>query len=665
MCRSIQLTKETNETNETIFKEKREKRKRKEKKITTITELFCSRVSFSFRSCFTPPPTPLSEIIKDDLFIIMVDETYFQTMLEHAQTTCKDHPLLQTIPTEEWDLVKEAILKAEGSTNKRKGADSTVKMFEKQKRIDELPKAKEALVQCQQDELVVHETSVNTIASFWKDQLHGVHQDQVLEEALVLCSVLEQATPKRLVEFCKQDESHPDLVQELLTTPTIMREMVLQGGAKDGNYGRAYQLWKQLQDIIPEDAFQKQHLKLAMAVALEHATPRAEFDTPAVFTNPVERFRHYQQAHKNGELDPIFSYLSTWEYRMVVDCDATNEQIQWGRDFLKRYRPPQVVMDDYHWRYAISVKTDVGYRRPNWTSSPRSYQQMISGGGKCGPRAWFGRFICKAFGIPTWGVRQPAHAAGSRWTPGGWETFLGGGWSVSNWECRKGLDFRNEAHARSVANDTEYFQQVILLECMADVYKENKGLVAKEGGFVPQCLWSTLAMVQRKRLAESAEPKHFARTGDFLVHTEIEKYNERNDQVRDDNQIVVAQENGVVTIPAGAYSENHKIQSHGSFEPGCQIFLEDESSLVVYPMPTHVAERDYELACKVCNVQRPLVVFVDDNEVGQATVPYTIGEWGHTENIKVHVGPGTKIKFTRSGGHCFGLAMKGFALKPC
>jgi len=34
------------------------------------------------------------------------------------------------------------------------------------------------------------------------------------------------------------------------------------------------------------------------------------------------------------------------------------------------------------------VKSDVRYRCPEWaTSTPRTYIQMISGGGKCGPRA--------------------------------------------------------------------------------------------------------------------------------------------------------------------------------------------------------------------------------------------------------------------------------------
>lgn len=77
---------------------------------------------------------------------------------------------------------------------------------------------------------------------------------------------------------------------------------------------------------------------------------------------------------------------------------------------------------------------------------------------------------CKAFGIPTWGIRQPSHAAMCRWTPPpdgdggdgdsdcgkGWVICLGGqsrtnrngGWHKSYWEGRNAIDFLIEAEAR-------------------------------------------------------------------------------------------------------------------------------------------------------------------------------------------------------------------------
>ena len=72
-----------------------------------------------------------------------------------------------------------------------------------------------------------------------------------------------------------------------------------------------------------------------------------------------------------------------------MDSNATEGQLKWGREHLKRYRPDQATMPDMAWRYAVAVRTDVGYRQPNWTSQPKTYQQMVSGGGKCGMEGLF------------------------------------------------------------------------------------------------------------------------------------------------------------------------------------------------------------------------------------------------------------------------------------
>ena len=44
----------------------------------------------------------------------------------------------------------------------------------------------------------------------------------------------------------------------------------------------------------------------------------------------------------------------------------------------------------------------------------------------CGRRAFFGRFIMQAFGIPTAARKEPGHATLANWHPDGWATRLGG-----------------------------------------------------------------------------------------------------------------------------------------------------------------------------------------------------------------------------------------------
>ena len=79
---------------------------------------------------------------------------------------------------------------------------------------------------------------------------------------------------------------------------------------------------------------------------------------------------------------------------------------------------------------SAAVRTEVPYGSQNVKNdlpSLQNYQNIIMNGGVCGRRAFFGRFILRCFGIPTWGVTQKAHAALSHWTPKGWVVNLGAG----------------------------------------------------------------------------------------------------------------------------------------------------------------------------------------------------------------------------------------------
>lgn len=83
------------------------------------------------------------------------------------------------------------------------------------------------------------------------------------------------------------------------------------------------------------------------------------------------------------------------------------------RSMLRSYNTHVCTIKNYHFRYVHLVKNDVYYQGLVWTREPHDFKQMISVGGLCAPRSWVGRAICKAFGTPNWGVRQPGHAASS------------------------------------------------------------------------------------------------------------------------------------------------------------------------------------------------------------------------------------------------------------
>ena len=73
---------------------------------------------------------------------------------------------------------------------------------------------------------------------------------------------------------------------------------------------------------------------------------------------------------------------------------------------------------------------------PNWGC--RHYSDIPAGGDVCGGRAFWGRFVRKGFGLPTWGATEHAHASLSAWTPTGWERLLGSNWGFCWWGDQSG-----------------------------------------------------------------------------------------------------------------------------------------------------------------------------------------------------------------------------------
>lgn len=222
-------------------------------------------------------------------------------------------------------------------------------------------------------------------------------------------------------------------------------------------------------------------------------------------------------------------------------------------------------------RYSRIVKTDVAYKSPAWTGSPRTYQQPINGGGKCGPRAWFGRFALRCFGIPTWGVRQPGHAALSHWTPDGWTVNFGAHWRWNWWDGRSGLDFLLETQARRYPKD---YIKVLRAQWVGDALGEQKvdGRRIGTGG-----LWNALALYQKKVIAAAAKPVEVDLAGEDLAEADVSTKAAKIMKAKitaTDKKIVVGAD-GVITIPAVACSKPRnntaKILFMKSFSGGMQL----------------------------------------------------------------------------------------------
>lgn len=490
-----------------------------------------------------------------------------------------------------------------------------------------------------------------------------------LDSKLVPFVVLKEATPRGLAGFAQQGSEQEALVGKLLQDTSLMKAMLEAGGAKAGNYGQAMAIYTAIRKAS-EKSKEGVLQRLALATSLEHAVPVkqvnpvADASAPAV-VDPVKRYLHFEKAFLDGELDPAFKDLSVWEIRSVVNGDESDETLAWGREMLRNYRPDHVLNPEHGWRYSAAVTSDVKYGSQNVKDdlpTLQPYQNIIKNGGICGRRAFFGRFILRAFGIPTAARPQRGHAALARWTPKGWVVNLGAGWGSRD---SKGVmelsdaDFLVETQARK--NPEEYLK-ALRARWAGEVLGEQEYVSSKpdSGG-----MWGILALFQKKAIAAEAKPVELAALG-----TDLGEANQSAEEraralvkttVTEADKKIATASNGVITIPAAACGG---AQVLGSFLGGHQLF--SGSGVITCDFEIPQAGR-YALTARVVTVQDNPKLQVTANgseETVEIPVPYTIGKWQQTEPVQITLAQGrNSLRLTRPDGSR-GLGIREITLTP-
>jgi hypothetical protein len=181
---------------------------------------------------------------------------------------------------------------------------------------------------------------------------------------LVTYTVLSHGTAQGLADWC---ESSPELAEQLMTAlndTDLLRLFLQSGGARNGKYGPAVNAFRRLMQS-PNCANNTFLRDLALATSLELADPYDLFNQRGK-TDIILRYTHYEQAYLLGELDPNFATLNVWELRQVVNSDATEDELGWGRRSLEAYRPDICLWPDEQWSYCEVVRTDVAYKNPEY-----------------------------------------------------------------------------------------------------------------------------------------------------------------------------------------------------------------------------------------------------------------------------------------------------------
>ena len=294
-----------------------------------------------------------------------------------------------------------------------------------------------------------------------------------------------------------------------------------------------------------------------------------------------------------------------------------------------------------------------------------------------GPRAWFGRFATRSFGIPTWGIRQPGHAAMTHWTPFGWVLCLGGmskenlwgGWRKSWWidPNRSAWDFLFEAEARMSEIGSFEYMSVIRLECLSMALGEKTPEIYQLSGF-----WGSLSIMLKKRLAKKvSECSHQTKT---LLQNSDCLWEERglepvlpicSGELSHEKSIIVRADS---CKPARGSGSNIVLMS--SFEnnlPSKQIQLHQKSNGQFHFSAFIPEASHYFVFAKVVTVhedQNPLELTVDSCRSETISIPYTLGEWKETPKLCIYLDRGAHEFIVSRKEGSLGLSLKYFEFTP-
>ena len=526
----------------------------------------------------------------------------------------------------------------------------------------------------------IEATSLDAARALLTD-LDAFLADDALDVPLMKIAILTHGTPGGLAEFAQQGAEQEKLLASLFADEGLMREILDAGGANGGEYGEALQIYAAIRKASERAREQGSIFqRLALGTALHTPWDPTREDRTGIYgivhrselhSDQVGRYLHYEKAYLDGELDPAFKDMTTWECRFITDSQYSNEELAWMRQMIRTYRPDQAVMEDYKWRYVRFIKDDVPYCSTTHDPTIGSKaQEEVALGGICGRRAFLGRLALRAFGIPTRASTQSGHAALSHWTPDGWTICFGAWWSMAWCGPQGGLDILLETQIREFPAE---FAKVLRAQWIADALGEEDVSIRQYG--VGGGFWDSLAFCKKQVVVKAAEMKALELTGgmklgesDELIGDEVAEEIE----ISEEHKAITTAADGTITIPAVAcYSPRRPsdrvlfMNSHGG---GMQLHysrLGARPELVKYRIEVPAAG-EYELTAMLATVsiKQNMVIRMNREEPVTYDIPYTKGMWMRSEPLRVKLEEGRNMISITARTPNRGISFKHFELKP-
>jgi len=483
--------------------------------------------------------------------------------------------------------------------------------------------------------------------------IKALFKNPVFANTLAQRQFISRVGADNLGALAKADESNKTFLVWVLRNTEAM-ENCLDGVTPVGitqrqanNYrisAGSLNIWKRIFDADPESK-KGVYLRLAIAVGQNPpGTGNRGAGQAEKAADPVDRYKHFKSAHQNGELFPSFDTHTVWEYRQIVSSNASNADLAWAREMISTWRPDLRINEQ-----VVKSTSEVQYR-----NSPigfdNTFKNVLTGGGKCGPRSSFAVFICQAFGIPVVGVGQPGHvcaaykAANPKVGPqpgNAWKVVYGAGWQRSKAAGLSGPEFLKEMEARSHKTNFSQGEHLRWLAA-ALASKKQADAVRKLADKIQQSTPGTKPKPTPLPASKTKPEKAFPKVP------------------------------GVIHVEAESFSKMSGGSVHNCFTGGKQVYFpsigsnwgeEPRVDYAVKVPKTGVYALTLRTATpreQAMEVSSPTQA---NKEMGTVKVPNTHGLWGTTTEVDVRLQKGRQMLTLRPTRPHRGVALRWLELK--
>ncbi|MCE9608933.1 MAG: hypothetical protein K8R23_01770 [Chthoniobacter sp.] len=469
--------------------------------------------------------------------------------------------------------------------------------------------------------------------------LGALLKDPAFSKTLDQRQLISKVGADKLAAFAKADPANATFLSWLLNSTEAMDQYLeahvpIHLAAREQNSysisAGPLESWRKLVAADP-DAKTGIPMKIAIATAIRPPGSGAPGAGQAVKqSDPSVRYAYFKTAQKNKELFPSFDALTAWDMQYVVSSGASEEDLTWGREMINTWRP------DLRTNELVVNSTSEVWRRNSPIDFANTFKNVLTGGGKCGPRSSWSVFICQAFGIPAIGVGQPAHACVAYKTaypmtepqPGfSWKVGYGRGWPFSKLEGMGGVDFIEGVQQRE---NRAAFSRV----------EHLRWLAAAVGGSEQTALMAVVHTLQEAAKA--------AKTDLTASHNADEAEKELKPDAA--KAAVTAETKGPIKlagapIPATAFSSMLAVNVLNSFRGGKQVNFGKsiDSSWLEYTVEVP-ADGLYTLQIKAAtpNDGQFFNVNAGAETPVNVPVPNTHGIWGMTPPVELKLQKGTQ-----------------------